>query len=249
MKKFFGISILSGILMLTLISAVASAAPYDEIIRKWTRQETYKDDFQAELTIKVTYYASEYIDALIQKEAEKNLWTKDEMENYQYQLLKSLSLEEYVPFYIEFDNRGPAMHMAPFNEQITLWVGKKQYKPVDYEKRFNFALTGKRGGFVYFPRYDEKGKPILEGVKTIRLVINGGISAQTIGKTIEFYWDIDKDSGGAYLAGKAAERLEADRLIKRLEKLNDQKKELQKQLDELDKEIQKIEERLKELQN
>jgi len=248
MKKFFGISILSGILMLTLISAVASAAPYDEIIRKWTRQETYKDDFQAELTIKVTYYASEYIDALIQKEAEKNLWTKDEMENYQYQLLKSLSLEEYVPFYIEFDNRGPAMHMAPFNEQITLWVGKKQYKPVDYEKRFNFALTGKRGGFVYFPRYDEKGKPILEGVKTIRLVINGGISAQTIGKTIEFYWDIDKDSGGAYLAGKAAERLEADRLIKRLEKLNDQKKELQKQLEELEQEIQKIEERLNELQ-
>ena len=236
------------IILLSILSTVTCAASYDEVIKKWTREKTYKDKFQAELTIKATYYASEYIDALIQKEAERNLWTKDEMENYQYQLLKSLSLEEYVPFYIEFDNRGPAMHMAPFNEQVTLWVGKKQYKPVDYEKRFNFALTGKRGGFVYFSRYNEKGKPILEGVKTIRLVINGGISAQTIGKTIEFYWDIDKDSGGAYLAGKAAERLEADRLIKRLEKLNDQKKELQKQLEELEQEIQKIEERLNELQ-
>lgn len=247
MKKILSAVSLSA-LFVFIIAAVAWAAPYDDIVKKWTREVTYKDKFQAELTIKVAYYASEYIDAVIQKEAEKNLWTKDEVENYQYRLLKSLSLEEYIPFYIEFDNRGPAMHMAPFDEQITLWIGKKKYKPVDYEKRFNFSLTGKRGGFVYFPRYDDKGKPTLEGAKTIRLVINGAISAQTIGKTVEFYWDIDKDSGGSYLASKAAERLEADRLIKRLEKLNEQKKELQKQLEELEKEIQKIEERLNELQ-
>jgi len=137
--------------------------------------------------------------------------------------------------------------MAPFDEQVTLWVGNKTYKPVDYEKRFNFKLVGKRDGLVYFPRYDEKGNEILKGTNTIRLMINGGISAQTLGKTVEFFWDTNKDTASGFSEGQAMRRLEADRLIKRLENLNSEKRDLEAQLAEINTEIQKVEERLEEL--
>ncbi len=234
-------------LFIVTFTVVAFSASYDSVIEKWTRRNTYKSDLEAELRITVTYYANEYIDALIQKQAEENLWTRDEMENYKYRLLSSLSLEEYIPFHIEFDNRGPSMHMAPFDEQVTLWVGNKTYKPVDYEKRFNFKLVGKRDGLVYFPRYDEKGNEILKGTNTIRLMINGGISSQTLGKTVEFFWDTNKDTASGFSEGQAMRRLEADRLIKRLENLNSEKRDLEAQLAEINAEIQKVEERLEEL--
>ncbi|HAG22268.1 MAG TPA: hypothetical protein DCG87_03075 [Synergistaceae bacterium] len=234
-------------LFIVTFTVVAFSASYDSVIEKWTRRNTYKSDLGAELRITVTYYANEYIDALIQKQAEENLWTRDEMENYKYRLLSSLSLEEYIPFHIEFDNRGPSMHMAPFDEQVTLWVGNKTYKPVDYEKRFNFKLVGKRDGLVYFPRYDEKGNEILKGTNTIRLMINGGISAQTLGKTVEFFWDTKKDIAAGFSESEAMRRLEADRLIKRLENLNSEKRDLEAQLAEINTEIQKVEERLEEL--
>lgn len=235
-------------LFIVAFAGMAFAAGYDSIIEKWTRRNTYKSDLEAELRITVTYYANEYIDALIQQQAEENLWTKDETENYKYRLLSSLSLEEYIPFHIEFDNRGPAMHMAPFDEQVTLWVGNKTYKPVDYEKRFNFKLVGKRDGMVYFPRYDEKGNEILEGTNTIRLMINDGISAQTLGKTVEFFWDTNKDTAVDFSESEAMQRLEADRLIKRLGNLNEQKAKLEEELAEINAEIQKVQERLDELQ-
>lgn len=247
MKKKNLFALMCAVLLVGGFAVMAYAAGYENVIQKWTRRETYKSGFDAELRITVTYYANEYIDALIQKQAEENLWTRDEMENYKYRLLSSLSLEEYIPFHIEFDNRGPSMHMAPFDEQITLWVGNKTYKPVDYEKRFNFKLVGKRDGLVYFPRYDEKGNEILEGTNTIRLMINDSISAQTIGKTVEFFWDTAKDSAVDFSEGQAMRRLEADRLIKRLENLNSEKKELEAQLAELNAEIQKVEQRLEEL--
>ncbi|KUL01839.1 MAG: Uncharacterized protein XE12_0962, partial [Synergistales bacterium 54_9] len=45
----------------------------------------------------------------------------------------------------------------------------------------------------------------------------------------------------------AMRRLEADRLIKRLENLNSEKRDLEAQLAEINTEIQKVEERLEEL--
>ena len=71
---------------------VSSAWGLDEdILRKWTRTNSFseKTDLQT-VAIKVTYYSAEYVEALVRSEAEKNLWTKDEMENYKYTLLKSL---------------------------------------------------------------------------------------------------------------------------------------------------------------
>jgi vacuolar-type H+-ATPase subunit I/STV1 len=101
---------------------------------------------------------------------------------------------------------------------------------------------------VYFPRYDEKGNEILEGTNTIRLMINDGISAQTLGKTVEFFWDTNKDTAVDFSQSQAMQRLEADRLIKRLGNLNEQKSKLEEELAEINAEIQKVQERLDELQ-
>ena len=102
---------------------------------------------------------------------------------------------------------------------------------------------------VFFPRYDEKGKSLLEKVNTIRLVIKGEISAQTIGKSIEFMWDTAGDSGGGFTQSHAMERLEADRLIRRLQKLNAEKAELEEGLRTKEQEIGEIEARLAEIQS
>ena len=150
-------------------ASCAVAAPYDQVLQRWTKTNQYKNDIGAEMWISASYYAAEYIEALVQAEADKNLWTEDELERYKYELLKALQLEEYLPFRIEFDNRASPISMAPFDEQVTLWIGNKKYKPMDYDKRFNFKLSGKRDGMVYFPRYDEKGKSLLDGVKSVKL--------------------------------------------------------------------------------
>ncbi|WMI71973.1 hypothetical protein RBH88_02425 [Aminobacterium sp. MB27-C1] len=236
------------VLLILTLGVVSSGFASDKILSRWSKTNHYENDLGNELWITATYYASEYVEALVQSEAEKNLWTADEAEQYKYQLLKTLNLTEYIPIFIGIDNRGPSMHMAPFSDHITLWVGKKKLQPVDYDKRFNFKLQGKRDGFIYFPRYDEKGKPVLQGVKSIRLAINGNVSPITMGKTIDYIWDVVDDNPEKLYTGKAAARLELDRLIKRLEKLNDQKKELEGKLAEVESELQQVQKRVEELQ-
>jgi len=139
--------------------------------------------------------------------------------------------------------------MAPFDKMLILWIGKKKYSPVDYDKRFNFALQGKRDGMVFFPKYDEKGKSLLEGAKTVRLAINSAISGETMKfNSIDYFWDVQKDNPEALYKGKAASRLELDRLIKRLERLNTEKRELESKLGELNDEISSVNRRVEELQ-
>jgi hypothetical protein len=236
-------------LLFCLFSTVAWAADYDAVMSRWSKTLVFKDEFGGQVAVTATYYASEYIEAMVQKEAEKNLWTADELENFKYEILKSLQLDEYIPVMLAFDNRGPSMHMAPFDSMISLWIGGKNYTPLEYEKRFNFKLEGQREGLVFFPKYNEKtGKSLLEGVNSIRLVLSGSISPLTIGKKIDFIWDTARDDALALSSGTAAERLEADRLIKRLQKLNAQKAELQEQMQRNAEEILMIEARLEELQ-
>jgi chromosome segregation ATPase len=103
---------------------------------------------------------------------------------------------------------------------------------------------------IWFPRYDEKtGKNLLEGVRDLRLSISGSISqATTRAGTLLFVWDITGDDPSVLNKGTAAARLELDRLVKRLEKLNADRSGLQKQLDALDKELSTIDARMDELQ-
>lgn len=223
----------------------------ESVMSRWTRKEFYaENDTQGGLEIEITLYSAEYVEALIEAEAEKNLWTADEKEQYKYQLLKTLNLDEYVPFHFSFNNNGPSMHMAPFDKMVSLWMGKNKYAPADYDKRFNFKLQGRRDGMVWFPRYDEKtGKSLLDGVRTIKLDVSGAISPFLSNKlSVSFLWDIDKDNPGKLYAGRAASRLELDRLIKRIEKLTAEKKDLEDKLNEVNNELLTVNKRVEELQ-
>jgi hypothetical protein len=233
-----------------LMAGVSEAASqYQDVMSKWERKGAYTEQGElGRLEVKVVYYSGEYIEALLNEEARKNMWTADELERYKYNLLKTLNLDETIPFMVEFNNNGPSMHMAPFNEQIALWVGKKKLTPVDYDKRFNFKLQGKREGMVHFPKYDEKtGKSNLQGAATIRLTMAGGIHGYLKGE-ISYLWDVTKDNPQRLYEGKAASRLELDRLIARIRKLSDQRKELEGKVAEIDRELATIQQRVDELQ-
>jgi len=142
------------------------------------------------------------------------------------------------------------MYAQPFDRHITMMVGGKKYQPVDYDKRFNFRILGARDGMVYFPRYDEKtGKEILAGAKEVRVIFDSAISHSLAGKgDVIWIWDLTKDRG-KIAGGRAADRLEADRLIKRSRKLDEERAALQKKLDELNKEYTEINSRIDELQS
>ena len=170
---------------LVAFAAAAWAAPYDAVLGRWSKTENFYDRGDS-LSIRATYYSAEYIEASIQQEADKNLWTDSELETHKYQLLKNLKLEDSIPIRVEFDNRGSALHMAPFGKMVRLWIGKKHYEPKDYDPRFNFRTIDKVEGMVYFPRFDEKsGKDLLKGVKSVKFEIRDSISMTMRGKSAE----------------------------------------------------------------
>jgi len=216
---------------------------------EWRQKKEYRDDFGANVEIQATYYAAEYVERSTQEQAQKNLWTADEAEDYRYNLLQQLKLDDTIPVFISFRNRGPAIRMAPFEHQVTLTVGKHRLSPVDYDKRFNFKITDEREGFVYFPRYDSKGKPYLTPkVKTVKFSIDGAITPVTLGKTIDFFWDVKDDDPNKLLKGKSGARVEMDRLSKRVGNLTKEGKGLQDRLNEIQEELTKINKRMMELQ-
>ena len=236
-------------LVVLMFSLSGMAYGSGDILSRWSKTREFTDPYGSSYSIKVTYYSGEFIEALVAEEAEKNLWTSDELENYKYELVKSLQLDEFIPVMFSFENKGPSMHMAPFDSHVHMWVGKTKYSPADYDRRLNFRVDDSRDGLVFFPRYDEKtGKSLLEGVSSVRLVVSGNINSLTAGDSYDFVWDVGRDNPEALSKGQAAERLEADRLIRRLQKLNAQKAELEEQMKNNVDEIATIEARLAELQ-
>ena len=242
------------ILILSLIftaqcSAASKSSPEDAVLKAWSHENEFNTEDQS-LKLKITYYSNEYIEALVNSEAEKNLWTNDEMENYKYTLLKNLNLGESIPFHVDMYVRGIPMYAGPFDKHIAMMVKGKKYRPIDYEKRFNFKILGARDGMVFFPRYDEKtGKEILDGARDVRIIFDAAISHALDGRNDVIYiWDLKKDRGSIN-AGKAVDRIETDRLIKRSDKIKSEREALQKQLDALNKEYDEVNSRIDELQS
>ncbi|EHM09666.1 hypothetical protein TheveDRAFT_0505 [Thermanaerovibrio velox DSM 12556] len=233
---------------LLLFAFAAYGSQFTDIMARWSRSVKYKNDMGNTLEIRATYYSAEYVEAMFQNEADKNMWTRDELENFKYTFLKNVRMGETIPIRLEFENLGPSMRMAPFDEQVSLVINGKEYRPVEYDPRFNFKLQGKRDGMVFFPRYDEKTqKDLLNGVKSVRLIIKGGISPITEGKKIDFIWDVDKDNPQRLFQGKAAAKLEVDRLIKRLETLSKERRQLEERLAAVNGEIESVNKRMDEL--
>ena len=248
-KKFLSILFIT-VALITIASTGAFAESFESVLQRWTKSLKYidKTDMLSNLEIRATYYSAEFIEALTQDEAKKNLWTQQETEDYKYNFLGALRLEEMIPIQIEFINNGPMMYLGPFDIMAKLEIGNKEYKMVDYDKRFNFKFQGKKDGLVYFPRYDEKtGKDLLKGVKSVRLIFSPSISPVVEGRRPEFMWDVDKDDPSKLYQGKTAARFETDRLLKRLEKLRKDKAEHEKQLQGINDEISTVQKRLDEL--
>ncbi len=239
------------ILLLVTFTASFAASNEDPALKAWSHETsaTTKEGDQS-ITIKATYYSNDYVNALVNSEAERNLWTADEMENYKYALLKNLNLAECIPFRIDMYVRGTPLYAGPFDKRFTLRIGGRKYTPVDYDKRFNFKILGARDGMIYFPRYDPKtGKDVLEGARDIRLIFDGSISHALAGRgDVLWVWDLTKDRG-KIAGGRAADRLEADRLIKRSAKIKADREALQQQIDALNKEYDEVNARIDELQS
>ena len=143
------------------------------------------------------------------------------------------------------------MYPGQFDKHITMMVKGKKYTPVDYDRRLNFKILGERDGIVYFPRYDEKtGKPILEGARDVRVLFDKSISYALTGRAndVLWVWDLGKDRG-SITGGRAADRLEIDRLQKRTDKLAEERRKLQEQIDAINKEYKEVNSRIEELQS
>ena len=65
--------------------------------------------------------------------------------------------------------------------------------------------------------------------------------------TTKFLWDVANDDPQKLYQGKAAERFETDRLLKRLEKLRKDKAALESQLKAVNDEVTTIQKRLDEI--
>ena len=243
------IKVLTIATFITAICATAYAAAIDNILLRWRKTALYEEN-TSNLTVAVTYYSAELVEAEIQAEAEKNLWTQDELERYKYRYLQMLNLAEMIPIKVEFVNNGPTMYPGPFDKMIDMKIGNKTYEPVDYDKRMNFSFQGEKEGLVFFNRFDPKtGKNILEGQKRVTIEISSGISPLIAGrgKRARFFWDIKNDDPSKLYAGQTAARLETDRLIKRLENLRKDRADEEARLKAIDDEINTIQARLDEL--
>lgn len=245
------ITLILALLISTSIAKEKSPAvsEHEKAVSRWEKTIT---DPSSRVTVKVTYYSMELVRAIVAYEAEKNLWTKDEEENFKYRLLENLRFADCLPFKIEIINNGPAMHMGPFDKKIKLIIDNKTYSPIDYDKVFNFKLIGSRDGMVFFPRRDEKtGKEIINpGTKTLILVISKEISPLTDEKGFDFVfrWEnpYEKISPEEYTAGEA--KIELERLYRRVELLEEKKKDLLKQIQEIEKDLESIRARISELE-
>ena len=249
MRKITTLLIILGILLVSLSTALPSYADtFDQVLQRWTKSRKIVDEDGANLEVRATYYSAEFIEALVQKEAKDNLWTQQEADDYKYKFLSSLKLDELIPIQIEFINNGPTMFLGPFDIMVKLRIAGKTYKSVDYDRRFNFKFQGKKEGLVFFPRFDEKtGKDLLKGAKNVSLEFVSAISPILEGRTISFIWDIARDDPQALYKGTAANKLETERLIKRLEKLRKDKAEEEAKLASINNEISTIQARLDEL--
>ena len=102
----------------------AYAASLDNILLRWRKKAEYIDG-TSNLTVYITYYSAELVEAEIQAEAQKNLWTQDELEKYKYRYLQMLNLAEMIPIKVEFVNNGPTMYPGPFDKMIDMKIGNK----------------------------------------------------------------------------------------------------------------------------
>lgn len=234
----------------TAKTVAKDSAAFKAAEQHWTRSRTMYDEDNKEtsyFTVTATYYSAEFIEAYVQDQAQKNLWTQAETDDYKYKFLGALQLDKMIPILIKIENYGPSMYLGPFDSVAKLRIGNTVYKAADYDKRFNFILQGELEGLIFFPRFDAKtGKDLLKSAKTIALEMSSFMSP--IAKNdIKLIWTITGDDPMSLYKGKTADKLETDRLLLRLEKLKKDKADQDAKSKTVDDEMSTIQKRLDDL--
>ena len=113
-----------GIVCSLALASCAGAATFNQVLDRWSKSVKYidREDDISNLEIEATYYSAEFIEAYIQREAENNLWTKQEADDYKYKFLQALRLDEMIPIQVKFINNGPTMHLGPFDIMVKLII-------------------------------------------------------------------------------------------------------------------------------
>jgi hypothetical protein len=151
--------------------------------------------------------------------------------------------------FIEFDNNIAPMHLAPFDSKITLWIGTKNTLPWIMINDSISAFREKEKVSSISPVTTRKQEnPSRRREKCPPDASQWNQRSDGSGGDISYVWDISKDNPEALYKGRAAGRLELDRLIKRLELLNAEKRDLEKKMSDLDSEINTVHGRIEELQ-
>lgn len=233
------------LLTLVLCLTLAGTAYAEE----WTKTHTFKNTMGSETTLSVTYYSAQAVNAQVAAEAQKNLWTTAEAENYRYDLLNQLKLEECIPVKFAVNNAGPKLHLVPFDAQISLQVGKHSLSPMDYDPILNLPVSDKVEGVVWFPRYDDKGKPyITDKDKVVKVTVYNSVAPVVMKDSWSVVFNAGDDDVKLLDMGPAGARREIDRLLKRVDLLKAQQAEAQTKLDSTTKELDEVMARIDELQ-
>ncbi len=225
---------------------------FQKIMHSWVRSENRRDSDNSQTSyveVEAAFFSPEYIEAHVQDQAQQNLWTEQELEDYKYKYLQTLQLDKTIPFLIRIDNAAESMHMSPFDNIVKMRIGSKTYKAINYDKRFNFRLLGEIEGLVFFPRYDEKtGKPLIpEKGGTVQLEFNSFMSP-ILKSNINLMWSLGNQDINRLYQGKTAARLESDRMLERLERVKKEKEAIDAKNRSMQQEIDTIQKRLDELQ-
>ena len=95
MKKTIELLLTIGIVCSLALASCAGAATFNQVLDRWSKSVKYidREDDISNLEIEATYYSAEFIEAYIQREAENNLWTKQEADDYKYKFLQALRLD------------------------------------------------------------------------------------------------------------------------------------------------------------
>lgn len=150
MKKI-SLLVASLLLLLMVMPLTANADSFDQVMQRWMKKQLFQSDMDGNLTVKVIYYSAEYMEAYIQSEAKKNLWTESETEDFKYKFLTALNLNETIPIYIEFVNNGPTMYLGPFDNMVSLRIKNKTYKRSNMTSASTSVFRDRRTVLYSFP--------------------------------------------------------------------------------------------------
>jgi len=140
-------------------------------------------------SIDVTWWNSKILDAYVNYVSYKETFIEDsQREEIRQNLYQQMDPNQYITFRVAIRNRGPgALQLSPFKWHIYLLdAGGARIKCDHYDEALDRALNPntETEGFVYFPRLNDLGKPVIgPDQKTLSVVLEDIVSER---RTLEW---------------------------------------------------------------